>query len=192
MDAELQTAVEEHLDLVRRFFADHGPALVRLASELSRVLRQGQKILFFGNGGSAADAQHLAAELVGRFERERPGLAALALTTDTSALTAIGNDFGFEALFARQVESLGTPGDACVALSTSGNSPNLLEAVRAARTKGMITAGLLGKDGGALRHMVDFPLIVPGTRTARIQEVHILAGHLLCQAIERDLFPARD
>lgn len=192
MDPHLHAAVEEHQELVRRFFDEQGTRLQRVAGELARVLREGRKILLFGNGGSAADAQHLAAELVGRFEKDRPGLAALALTTDTSALTALGNDFGFDAVFARQVEALGQAGDAAVAISTSGNSTNLIEAVRAARELGLITVGLLGREGGALKHMVDFSLVVPGPRTARIQEVHILAGHLLCEAIERELFPARD
>ena len=151
---------------------------------MTHSLMSNGKILACGNGGSAADAQHFAAELTGRFERERRGLAGIALTTDTSALTAIGNDYGFEAIFARQLEALGRPGDVLLALSTSGNSPNVLRAVEAARRLEITTVGLLGRDGGALADQVDQALVVPATRTARVQEMHILILHLLCEAID--------
>jgi D-sedoheptulose 7-phosphate isomerase len=150
-------------------------------------LKSGGKILFFGNGGSAADAQHLATELVVRFCKNRPSLAAIALTTDTSALTAIGNDFGFEDLFSRQVEGLGRKGDVAIGISTSGNSPNVLKALALARKMGLVTAGLGGGTGGKLPEVADIALVVPSITTARIQECHILLGHMLCGAIEAEL-----
>ncbi len=164
--------------------ADRLAAAARLVAE---ALRRGNKVMFCGNGGSAADSQHLAAELVGRYRRNRPGLAALALTVDTSALTAIGNDFGFEEVFRRQVEALGRPGDVLVAISTSGRSPNVLRAVEAARALGLKTVGLTGKDGGPLAGLVDVALVVPSEDTARIQECHITLGHILCDLVEAEL-----
>jgi D-sedoheptulose 7-phosphate isomerase len=154
------------------------------AERLLAVLRAGHKVLLCGNGGSAADAQHIAAELVGRYARERRGLPAIALTTDTSALTAIGNDYGYERIFARQVEALGRAGDGLLAISTSGNSPNILLAVETARKLGIGTIGLAGRDGGALRSAVDLCLIAPHKETARIQELHITIGHILCDLVE--------
>jgi D-sedoheptulose 7-phosphate isomerase len=148
------------------------------------ALRSGRKILLFGNGGSAADAQHLAAELVNRYRRARPALAALALTTDTSILTAIANDASFEEVFSRQIEALGEPGDVAIAISTSGRSPNVVRAVETARRLGLRTIGLLGRDGGLVAPLVDVPLIVPAEETPRIQEVHITLGHILCDLIE--------
>lgn len=153
------------------------------ADLLVEALAGGGTVFFVGNGGSAADAQHLATELVGRFEEDNR-LRALALTTDTSALTALANDFGFEQVFARQVEALARPGDALVAISTSGNSPSILAAARQARENGARVLGLSGRDGGELLALSDLCLLVPSARTARIQEAHIALGHILCELIE--------
>ncbi len=157
-----------------------------LAAAAISALRAGGKLLFCGNGGSAADSQHLATELTVRFETNRRGLPAIALTTDSSTLTAAGNDFGYERVFSRQVEALGRPGDLLVALSTSGNSPNVVEALKAARALGLVTACLTGHGGGRIAKdgLADHCLVVPGANTARAQEVHIFLGHLLCAAID--------
>jgi D-sedoheptulose 7-phosphate isomerase len=153
------------------------------------ALRGGGKVLAFGNGGSAADAQHLAAELAGRYERERPALPALALTANSSDLTAIGNDYGFEHIFARLVEAHGRPGDVAIAISTSGNSENVLRGVDAARVRGLRSIGLIGKGGGKLAARVDVAVVVPADGTARVQEAHATIVHLLCELVERALFP---
>ncbi len=184
----ISDAVEEHTFLVRRFFERSSDTLIRASDALLRSLRNGGKVLIAGNGGSAADAQHFAAELTGRFEKDRPAIAAIALTTDTSALTAIGNDFGFEYVFARQVEALASRGDVLILISTSGSSQNLLEAARSASARGLTTIGLLGRDGGAVRDLVDHALVVEGKKTSRIQEIHGILVHLLCESIERELF----
>jgi D-sedoheptulose 7-phosphate isomerase len=156
-------------------------ASVTAATELlAQALSEGGKILLCGNGGSAADAQHLAAEFTGRFIQDRPPLAALALSTDTSALTCISNDYSFAEVFDRQVRALAKRGDVLVVISTSGNSPNVLKAAMAARSKGVVVIGLLGRDGGGLRSLCDVALVVPSNSTARIQEMHILIGHTLC------------
>jgi D-sedoheptulose 7-phosphate isomerase len=158
-------------------------------------LTAGGKVLACGNGGSASDAQHFAAEFVGRFERERPGLAAIALTTDTSILTAIGNDYDFSQVFSKQVQALGQPGDVLIAMSTSGNSANVLAAVQAAHEKEMTVVALTGRGGGKLKDMLaetDVHICVPHERTARIQEVHILALHCLCDAIDVQLLGEQD
>ena len=151
------------------------------------AIRRGGKILFFGNGGSAGDAQHLATELTVRFHADRPAIAALALTTDTSTLTAAGNDIGFEAIFARQIEAIGRPGDLALGISTSGKSPNVLRALRTAREHGLVAAGFTGGTGGEMTHETDVLLIVPSADTARIQEMHITLGQLLCGALEQRL-----
>ena len=148
-------------------------------------MQQGGKLLICGNGGSAADAQHLATECMVRLEAERAPLPAIALTTDTSLLTAAGNDYGFETIFARQVAGLGRPGDVLLAISTSGDSPNVVRAVEEAHRRGLHTLGLLGKDGGRLKDMVHIALVVPSSNTQRIQEVHITIGHILCGTLER-------
>ncbi|MGC8495151.1 MAG: D-sedoheptulose 7-phosphate isomerase [Syntrophobacteraceae bacterium] len=160
----------------------------RLAQCSIEVFRGGGKLLFFGNGGSAADAQHLATEFVVRFRKDRKALPAIALTTDTSALTAIGNDFGFDCLFERQVEALCTAKDLVIGISTSGKSENVARGLIAAKNLGAATAALLGGDGGRIKDLVDHALIVPSKVTARIQEVHILIGHILCDYIEERLF----
>jgi D-sedoheptulose 7-phosphate isomerase len=160
------------------------PMVAAAARVLADALAAGGKLLFCGNGGSAADCQHLAAELTGRFVHDRRPLAALALTTDTSALTCIANDYDFEQVFARQLRALGRPGDVLVAISTSGHSPNVLAAADAARALGMACVGLLGRDGGALKSRCDPAIVVPSQVTARIQEAHILIGHSLCGMLE--------
>jgi D-sedoheptulose 7-phosphate isomerase len=162
-------------------------ALEQVARECKRALSANRKLFFFGNGGSAADAQHLAAELVGRFKRERRGWAALALTVNSSSLTAIANDYSFDHVFARQVEALGVAGDVAVAISTSGNSISVLRGVEAARKYGMVSVGLTGSSGGKLKDVTDYCIRVPSDDTARIQEVHILLGHILCDYLEQEL-----
>ncbi len=163
--------------------------LAQVAQACITALRRGNKILFAGNGGSAADAQHLAGELVSRFNYDRPGLPAIALTTDTSVLTAIGNDYGYEHLFARQIEAVGMAGDVFIGISTSGRSPNVLNALRRAREKGLVTVGFTGRSGGEMPTLCDHCLHVPADATPRIQEGHISLGHTLCWLIERALFP---
>ena len=180
----VEAARSEHHRVVDAFLDRHAADLLTLARWCTDALRAGGKILLFGNGGSAADAQHLAAEFVNRFDRDRPALAAIALATDGSALTSIGNDASFEAVFARQIEALGRPGDVAIGITTSGNSPNVLAGLRTARRLGLKTASLLGRDGGTAASAAELGLIVPGEATARIQEVHILAGHLLCRFVE--------
>jgi D-sedoheptulose 7-phosphate isomerase len=164
-------------------------AIELAAGLLVDCLQRGGKVLFAGNGGSAADAQHLAGELVSRFYYDRPALAGLALTTDTSVLTAIGNDYGYEQTFVRQVHGLGRPGDVLVALTTSGNSPNILAAVEVARGVGMRTIGLTGRGGGKVATAVDCCLRMPSDSTPRIQECHILVGHILCALVEERCYP---
>ena len=161
-----------------------GAEFARSSRILIKCLKTGHKILLCGNGGSAADAQHIATEIVGRFLRRRKGLAAIALTTDTSALTSISNDFGFEFSFSRQVEALARKGDVLVAFSTSGKSPNVLEAIRKARSCGALVIGMTGEGGGAMKDMCDSLFAIPSTSTQRIQEAHITIGHILCEAID--------
>lgn len=175
--------LEEHCAVVRGL-AELMPDVVRVAERMTEALAGSRKILWMGNGGSAADSQHLAAEFVGRFQRERRGLASIALTTDTSVLTAVGNDYGYESIFARQVEALCEAGDVVVGLTTSGNSPNVVQGLGAARERGAYTVALTGRTGGAVRAHVDCCLCVPSQTTARIQEAHILIGHLLCGLVE--------
>lgn len=157
------------------------------AAALVATLRAGGKVMFCGNGGSASDSQHLASELTGRFVKDRPPLAGLALSTDSSALTCIGNDYGFDEVFARQVAGLGRSGDALIAISTSGNSRNVAKAVDAANALGIVTIGLLGRDGGTLVRQCNLSMVIPSNSTARVQEMHILIGHHLCARIEADL-----
>jgi D-sedoheptulose 7-phosphate isomerase len=179
-------ALADHAELFSRLGAMEGPV-----SDVSRraaaAINAGGKLMFCGNGGSAGDAQHLAAELVGRLVRDRRALPGLALSTDSSALTCIGNDFGFDEVFARQVDGLGRKGDVLIAISTSGNSGNVIRAVEAAKPIGVYTVGLLGRDGGKLKPLVDLPIVVPSDDTARIQEAHIFLGHVMCGLIEKEL-----
>ena len=158
-----------------------------LVDATRRALRDGRKLLIFGNGGSAADAQHIAAELVGRYTRERRGLPAVALTTDTSILTSVGNDYGFERIFARQVEALAVRGDVALGISTSGESANVKRALEEAKEVGCVTGAFLGKTGGSIRGLVDHAVVIPAQDTARIQECHITLGHILCEMVESEL-----
>jgi len=185
---DLRRVLQEHREAV-----DHVAALAPKLDEAIALIREtfasGHRLFVCGNGGSAADAQHLAAELTGRFEKERRGYPAVALTTDTSALTSIGNDYGFEQIFARQLEALASPGDVLVAITTSGNSPNVVAAVERARALGVRSIGLLGRDGGVCAERVDVPLVIDVRRTARIQEAHVLIVHLLCEGLDADGCP---
>ena len=156
------------------------------AQQIKARLQEGGKLLLMGNGGSAGDAQHIAAELVGRFKKERKAMPALALTVDTSSLTALGNDYGFDTIFERQIEAFANNNDAVIGISTSGNSENVLRAVNKANTIGAFTIGLVGNDGGKLKDSVNLPIIIPSNDTARIQEVHITIGHIICEIIEED------
>ena len=162
-----------------------GDAIYKAVVSISEAIRRGNKLLIAGNGGSAADAQHIAAEVVGRFYRERRGLPAIALTTDTSILTSIGNDYGFEQIFSRQIEALGRKGDVFLGISTSGNSVNVVNAVRKAAELGITTVGLTGEEGGKLKGLVDILIAVPSSNTPRIQEVHITIGHIICELVEQ-------
>jgi D-sedoheptulose 7-phosphate isomerase len=178
-------AIHDHLEVVRRMEAQT-PLLAAIAQAMTSALHAGGKILWCGNGGSAADSQHLSAELVGRFRRHRRGLASIALTTDSPTMTSVANDYGFEAVFARQVEALGNPGDILVAISTSGNSPNVIAALEMARGQALVTVAFTGEGGGKIGPLADYVLSVDSRDTARIQEAHMLAGHMLCDWIELD------
>jgi D-sedoheptulose 7-phosphate isomerase len=183
----VELSFREGADLRLKVARECGPAIVQAAGVMAQCLASGGKLLFFGNGGSAADAQHLAAEFVGRFIKDRQALPAIALTTDSSILTAVGNDYGFEQVFSRQIQALGRPGDIAVGISTSGQSSNVLAAMREARKLGLKTIGFSGKDGGALAKCVDIPIVVSSPNTARIQECHITIGHLICELAEKDV-----
>lgn len=178
---------QEHLETAQRTFVSLQAEFSRLLDMCASSIGNGGKILFFGNGGSAADAQHLATELTVRYISNRKPIPAIALTTDTSALTAIGNDLGFNHLFSRQIEALGNAGDVVIGISTSGTSPNILNGLKAAHDKGLITVGFSGRDGGKMAEFCDPLLIVPSDTTARIQEMHITLGHMLCGALEQKL-----
>jgi D-sedoheptulose 7-phosphate isomerase len=181
--------VSESLRVKTQFFEQNKDAIVRTAETIAHGLRSGHKVLFFGNGGSAADAQHLAAELVGRFGPDRAPLAGISLSTDTSILTALGNDYGYENVFSRQIAALGHAGDAAIAISTSGNSPSVIEGIDVARSKGLFTVGFTGETGGKMKDRVEVLFRVPSRQTPRIQETHILLGHILCELVDRQLFP---
>jgi len=185
--AHVRSHFQDAIELKSRMSETLAPAIARAGVALAEALRRGNKVLACGNGGSAGDCQHFAAELVGRFERERPGLPAIALTVDTSALTAIANDYSYDVVFSRQVEALGREGDVLVALSTSGNSRNVIGAMKAASARGMAVIALTGRDGGEMGRMLgatDHHLNVAHPRTMRIQEVHILALHCLCDTVD--------
>jgi D-sedoheptulose 7-phosphate isomerase len=190
LEALVCERIQQNFELNRRMFNDI--AFQQLVTEagaaLVGVLKNGKKVLFFGNGGSAADAQHLAAELTGRFQLERRGLPGLALTVNTSSLTAIANDYSYDEVYARQVESLGVRGDAAIGITTSGRSRNVLRALEVARNQGLVTIAMTGRGGELLKPLVDFCLCIPSDQTPRIQEAQILTGHILCEIIERGLF----
>jgi D-sedoheptulose 7-phosphate isomerase len=176
-------AIAAHLDVVQSVLGQQD-VLEAIARAMTEALHRGNQILWCGNGGSAGDSQHLAAEIVGRFRRERRGLASIALTTDTSILTAVANDYGYEAVFARQVEALARPGDVLVGISTSGNSHNVIAALECAKTQGLVTVAFTGEGGGRMGTLADHLFAVGSRDTARVQEAHILAGHMVCDWIE--------
>jgi D-sedoheptulose 7-phosphate isomerase len=185
--AHLRTHFEEGIELRRRMAETLPPHIVKAGEAMAQAVRSGHKVLSCGNGGSAADSQHFAAEMVGRFERERPGMPAVSLTVDTSALTAIANDYDYDRVFSRQVEALGQAGDVLLGISTSGNSKNVIEAMKAAHAKGMTVVALTGKDGGAMAKLLrpqDIHINVAHPRTMRVQEVHLLCIHGLCEVID--------
>ena len=187
----LQVVISERIEAsiaVKRELLRHTEVCAEVAERIIRAYREGKKVLLFGNGGSAADAQHIAAEFVGRFYLDRPALPAQALTVDTSSLTAIGNDYAYELVFARQIEAFGRAGDVAIGISTRGNSRNVIEALRAAKQKGMVAAGMTGESGGQVKAEVDYCICVPSRDTPRIQEAHILVGHILCELVEQALF----
>lgn len=188
MTGEIISQLQAHAKVMAAIEQDLTPRIVAAVELLTETFQTGGKLLVMGNGGSAADAQHLAAEIVGRFKMERRALPAIAFTTDTSILTAVGNDYGFDAIFTRQVEALAAPGDLVVGISTSGASRNVKAALELARHQGCRTIGLLGRDGGAIAGIVDLALIVPSVDTPRIQEGHITIIHIICDLLEKELF----
>jgi D-sedoheptulose 7-phosphate isomerase len=189
LQARFRQAFIDSIELKRRVLEVQGPLVVAAAVMLAQVFKQGGRVLIFGNGGSAADAQHLAAEFVNRFQVERPPLAALALTTDTSILTAVGNDYDFREIFVKQVQALGKPGDLAWGISTSGNSPNVAAGLETAKKLGLKTLALSGGDGGPVAAAAEMALVVPSRDTPRVQEVHITLGHVLCDLVDFLLFP---
>jgi D-sedoheptulose 7-phosphate isomerase len=192
LEGRFRESLTESIVLKQRVLQEQGRTVVAAAEMLAGVFKAGGRVLIFGNGGSAADAQHLAAEFVNRFQVERPPLAALALTTDTSILTAVGNDYDFRQVFAKQVRALGRPGDLAWGISTSGNSSNVVAALETARELGLKTLALSGGgDGGPVAAAADMALIVPSRNTPRVQEVHITIGHVLCDLVDYLLFPEK-
>jgi D-sedoheptulose 7-phosphate isomerase len=189
-ESRVSRSIEASIAVKQRLLgsAEVVAAVARVSEVLVAALDQGNKVLLFGNGGSAGDAQHIAAEFVGRFAFDRPALPALALSVNTSCVTAIGNDYGFNLVFSRQIEALGRAGDVAIGISTSGNSPNVLQGVSAARKMGIHTIGLTSQEGGELKSLVDYCICVPSNETPRIQECHILVGHIIAELAEETLF----
>lgn len=185
MSSQFLSELDDHIAVMTMVRELEG-VVKQLGEEWLKALNNGGKILLMGNGGSAADAQHIAAELVGRYMCERKGLAAIALTTDTSILTAVGNDYGYDAIFSRQIEALAKPGDVVIAYSTSGNSSNVLAAIKTAKEIGCFTSALTGESGGQLKAIVDTCICVPSPNTPRIQEAHAFIGHMLCAAVDAE------
>ena len=188
MENIIAEALREGLRIKEDFINKNTSKLIHLAEHISKAFKNDRKLLMCGNGGSAADAQHLSAELVNRFQLERPPLPALALTTDTSIITSVANDYSYDEVFSKQIKALGVEGDILLAISTSGRSENVLSAIRTAKKKGLYTVGLIGGDGGEMRKLVDLALVVESDRTPRVQETHILAGHIICELVEYILF----
>lgn len=186
----IRKIIEEKKRLLENLSQGYIDQVEQAGAVLADILKAGNKILLAGNGGSAADAQHFAGEIVGRFTMERKSLPAISLCVDPSVMTCIANDYGYEQTFARQIDGLGNKGDAFIAISTSGNSPNLINALSAAKQRGLTTVALLGKDGGKMKGLCDYPLVVPSSCTPRIQETHTLTVHILCQMIEQEIFSA--
>ncbi len=177
--------LNHHRSIIDKVITSLVPQIEEGCKLITETIFSGAKVLLAGNGGSAADAQHIAAELVGRFVKQRKALPAIALTVDTSALTAISNDYGYEMVFQRQIEAFARPSDLFIAISTSGNSPNILRALEAAKEMGCKTLGLSGRDGGLMNDLCDLNIVIPENNTARIQEMHILIGHILCNAVDQ-------
>ncbi len=190
MRAKIETAFQESAQVKLQFIQieENVGKIMEVTKRILAAYRKGNKVLLFGNGGSACDASHLAAELVNRYKKDREGLPAISLATDMAVVTSISNDYDYTDLFSRQIKTMGHKGDIAIAISTSGNSPNVLKAVEVAKQKGLITIGFAGKDGGKLAGLVDYAFIVPSNNTARIQEAHITLGHLLCELIEDEMF----
>ena len=184
MQAIVLTAFADSARVKQQFAREHADRIVQVATLIANAFQNGNKVLLFGNGGSSTDAAHIAAEFVGRYQRDRAPLPAIALATDIAAITCIANDYGYEELFARQVRAHGRKGDIAIGISTSGNSPNVLKGVAAARDGGLTTIAWTGANGGKLAALVDYPFIVPSTVTSRIQESHITLGHVLCELVE--------
>ncbi len=188
MENIISKRFKESSEVKTRFLKENLPKLIDLIKLVTSTFEAGSKVFFFGNGGSAADAQHLAAEFVNRYVMDRPPLPAIALTTDTSILTSVSNDLSFSEIFSKQIRALGREGDIAIGISTSGNSANVLKAFEVAKEMGMKTVALTGNDGGQLAKMADISLVVSSTSTPRIQETHILIGHILCEMVEHQLF----
>ncbi|UCF56414.1 MAG: D-sedoheptulose 7-phosphate isomerase [Deltaproteobacteria bacterium] len=191
MEKIIQKALRESVKVKEDFIKENMTKLIFFADKIALALTSDRKLLLCGNGGSAADAQHIAAEFINRYELERPPLPAIALTTDTSIITSVGNDYSFDEIFSKQVKALGVEGDVLLALSTSGNSANVIEAVKAARSQGIYTVGLTGGKGGQLASLADMSMVVKSNITARIQETHILVGHIICELVDYILFQQR-
>ncbi len=187
MKTMILSELQSHKDVIQKVIDGLQDDILKASEMAVAALKRGNKILLFGNGGSAGDAQHIAAELTGRYKTERKGLPGIALTTDTSALTAIGNDFGYQRVFERQVEALAVKGDLLIGISTSGNSPNVMSALKLGKEMGCVTLGMSGRGGGKMTEFCDLNLVVPSDDTPRIQEMHILIGHTICQAIDNEL-----
>jgi D-sedoheptulose 7-phosphate isomerase len=188
---QLQAVISKRIEasiMVKQRLLSHTEICAEVAERIIAAFRRGNKVLLFGNGGSAADAQHIAAEFVGRFYLDRPALPAHALTVNTSSLTAIGNDYAYDQIFSREIEAFGQAGDVAIGISTSGNSRNVIEALRAAKQKGMVTVGMTGESGGQLKAVVDYCICVPSRDTPRIQEAHMLVGHILSELVEEAIF----
>jgi D-sedoheptulose 7-phosphate isomerase len=192
MEDHIVKIFKESSNLTDVFVAENLDGIVSIIEAITAALKAGNKILLFGNGGSAADAQHLAAEFVNRFVIERPPLPAIALTTDTSVITSIGNDYDFSEIFSKQIRAIGQPGDVAWGISTSGSSPNVIKAIEVAKKIGMVTIGMTGKDGGEIAKMVDYSLNVSSNSTPRVQEVHITVGHVICEMVDYKLFQRPD
>ena len=188
MEKIIEKALRESIKVKEEFIKENGPNLILFAEKISQAFTADRKLMICGNGGSAADAQHIAAEFVNRFMLERPPLPAIALTTDSSVITSIGNDYSFDDIFSKQIKAIGMEGDVLLAISTSGNSGNVISAVKAARGLGIYTVALTGGDGGRVRSLADMALMVKSNTTARIQEAHSLAGHVICQLVDYILF----
>lgn len=186
MRQTIKKIFQESIAVNQRTFQDNGDKIIEAVKIILRSLKKGGKVILFGNGGSAADSQHIAAEFIGRFQKERKSIPAIALSTDTSILTSLANDYSFDIVFSRQVEGLGTPKDVAIGLSTSGNSKNVVEGLKAAKKIGMATISLTGNKGGKIAGMTDVSLIVPSEKTARVQESHICLAHVICELVEKE------